>query len=117
MKKTIVFSTLVFAFVAVTAFAQQNKVVVVPLSSSQKVAKSGQTFSGQLTSMQEGGGTATYSLSGGSYPFPLPAGTPAPTLEVTLSTTPTANCPGFGQAASGILCIYIYKTNPKKYSS
>lgn len=107
MKKIVVLCILAMVFGAVSAFAQ-NKVVVVPLSSSQKVAKSGQTFTGQLALMQEGGGTAAFGVVGASYPFPLPAGTATPTLEVTPSSTPTANCPGYGQAASGVLCIYTY---------
>lgn len=110
MKKIVVFCILAIAFSVVSAFAQ-NKVVVVPLSSPQKVARSGQTFTGQLALQQEGGGTAGFGVVGASYPFPLPEGTATPALEVTPSTTPTANCPGYGEAASGVLCIYTYNTS------
>jgi hypothetical protein len=36
----------------------------------------------------------------------LPASTPTPQLVYTTSTT--SQCPGFGQAASGVLCVYGY---------
>ncbi len=109
MKRIISLCVFLCAFIAFSAFAQQNKVVVVPLFSSQKVAKSGETFAGQLNYHQQGGGTSTFGVAGASFPKPLPAGTARPTLEVL--TTTSANCPGIGQAASGYLCVYTYNTS------
>ena len=93
----------VFALGAVSAFAQQTKVVVIPLSSSQKVAKAGQTFAGNVSGDKDAGGTL-YSYVSLSFPFPLPAGTATPILECLTATS--ANCPGIGQASPGYLCVY-----------
>lgn len=49
MKKVIILCIFMCAFVTVSAFAQQNKVVVVPLSSSSKTQKTIITYNGIVT--------------------------------------------------------------------
>jgi hypothetical protein len=74
----------------------------------RRTAQSGQTLSGQLAEVHNPG--AVFWLAGSSYPVPLPAGTPAPTLEYRSDGSPSATCPGVGQATSGRLCVYGYNT-------
>lgn len=52
---------------------------------------------------------STFTLAQASYPVPLPATVPDPTLEfLAFGAAPTATCPGIGQATSGRLCVYSY---------
>ncbi|MDC4227009.1 MAG: hypothetical protein MPW14_02645 [Candidatus Manganitrophus sp.] len=70
-----------------------------------KVAESGQIFSGLLSGRYAA--NAGFIIISDSYPVPLPAGTAAPILEF-VPGTPTATCPGAGQAPAGRLCVYAY---------
>jgi hypothetical protein len=72
-------------------------------------ARSGQVFSGQLANVHPV--NSSFLLVAGSYPLPLPAGTAQPTLEYRAGGTPSATCPGVGQATSGRLCIYGFNTS------
>lgn len=74
----------------------------------RKSGQSGQTLTGQL-SQRYVGGSGGFTVTGASYPVPLPPSTPVPTLEFT--TTTSATCPGIGQAPAGRLCIYGYNTS------
>jgi hypothetical protein len=48
----------------------------------------------------------TFMIAAGTWPRVLPAATPAPTL--VYAPTPTAACPGIGDATAGTLCIYAF---------
>jgi hypothetical protein len=72
------------------------------------VAQSGQVFSGQVANIQPA--NASFTLVSGSYPVPLPPGTPSPTLEYRPGATTSATCPGIGQATAGRLCVYGFNT-------
>ena len=73
------------------------------------VAQSGQVLSGALSAVSPA--NATFALVHGSYSVPLPVGTATPTLEFRAAGTPSATCPGLGQAAAGRLCIYAFNTS------
>lgn len=68
------------------------------------VARPGQVLSGDLATRYVPD-DLRFAMAAASYPVPLPAGTPTPSLEYVFSE-PTADCPGFGRAAPGVLCIY-----------
>jgi hypothetical protein len=72
------------------------------------VAQSGQLLSGQLAARYIVD-NRNFTLAEASYPVPLPGGTPDPVLRY-VPGAPTAECPGIGQAAPGVLCIYGYNT-------
>ena len=70
------------------------------------MARPRQTFSGQISVRYTP--NAGFVLAQGSYPVPLPARTPVPTLEYRPPSLPTsATCPGIGRAVRGRLCIYV----------
>jgi len=73
----------------------------------QKEARPGEVLTGQISEHFEGNGNEFF-LAGGSYRSPLPASTPVPKLVYTTSTT--LQCPGFGSAAPGVLCVYGYNS-------
>ncbi len=109
MSKIISLCVFLCAFAVAPVYAQEHKVVVVPLNSSQKIARSGETFAGQLSYYHQAGSTSSFGVAGASFPKPLPIGTEIPILEGLVSTS--ANCPGIGQAKPGYLCVYTYHTN------
>ena len=73
------------------------------------VAQPGQVFSGLLATRYIPG-NSHFAVAADSYPVPLPANTPTPSLEY-VPGAPTADCPGVGQAAPGVLCIYGLSTH------
>jgi hypothetical protein len=77
------------------------------LGSVPNTAVPGQVLTGQIAVIHPA--NASFFLVGGSYPVPLPPGTPAPTLEYL--TTTSATCPGIGQSTPGQLCVYGYNTD------
>lgn len=70
-----------------------------------QVAQQGQTLSGVLSVRYIPHTDNPFVLASGSFPVTLPAGTETPEL-VYVEGTSSATCPGFGQAPSGVLCIY-----------
>jgi hypothetical protein len=66
-------------------------------------ARSGDVYSGMLGVNASNG---TFMIAAGTWPRVLPAATPAPTL--VYAPTPTAACPGIGDATAGTLCIYAF---------
>jgi hypothetical protein len=68
--------------------------------------KSGDVYSGALGETAPSG---EFLIASASWPRVLPSGTPTITRVITTSTT--AECPGVGQAAAGILCIYVYNSS------
>ncbi len=75
------------------------------------VARSGMTMSGELSARYVPPSANFFFLVAGSYPMPLPVGTPVPTLDYRAGGTPDASCPGIGTAVAGTLCIYAFNTN------
>lgn len=75
-----------------------NKVYV------RNVAKPGTVMTGYLSERYYV--NTGFLLAVGSYPSRLATGTPAPELEYVDNYVFTETCPGFGQAASGVLCVY-----------
>src|SRR5919205_1450241 len=74
----------------------------------RSTAVSGQIFSGQIS--QHYAPNEGFFLGQGSWPVPLPAGTPTPTLEYVPGAA-TATCPGIGNATPGRLCVYGFNTS------
>jgi hypothetical protein len=114
VKKVFIMASLMILCISgISAFAQENKVAVIPLLTTQKAAKSGQTFAGQLDAFVSDDAGDNWTLAGASYALPLPAGTSSPIVEyLNLFDDPnstTTTCPGIGQATPGRLCIYIYQ--------
>jgi len=105
--KAAAYCCLLLFFNSGTALAQNNnKVVVIPLGETQsKIARSGQTFTGQLAVTYAP--NSTLGLSPLSFPVPLPDSTPTPTLEYVFNTT-SDNCPQIGSSSPGVMCIYGY---------
>lgn len=54
---------------------------------------------------------AGYVTAGGTFPFPLPANSPTPTLERVIGSATTATCPGIGRSSPGRLCVYDYDSD------
>ena len=105
MKKTCVYVvsiTCLFLLVCSSSIANE-KVVVIPLNSTKKIATSGQTFTGAIVAKDND----DYDFISISFPLPLPPATPKPKLEVQESGS-SSNCPGIGQSTAGYMCIYVY---------
>jgi hypothetical protein len=74
------------------------------------LAASGDVYSGQLSAVLP----SDYSLviTGGTFPRPLAAGVPTPTVDWRAGAVADANCPGIGTAAvAGVICVYDYNSS------
>ena len=74
------------------------------------LAVSGDVYSGQLSAVLP----STFSLviTGGTFPRPLAAGVPTPTVDLRTGAVADANCPGIGTAAvAGVICVYDYNSS------
>ena len=72
-----------------------------------KVARSGDTLSGAVTTVGAPGQSSGF--VGDSWGAVLPEGVAEPTFDFV--TTPDTQCPGVGQATAGRLCIYVISEN------
>jgi hypothetical protein len=72
-------------------------------------AVSGQVMSGQIS--EHYAANEGFWLGQGTFSDPLPVGAAIPTLEYRSGGTPSATCPGIGQATAGRLCVYGFNAS------
>jgi hypothetical protein len=82
------------------------------IQAAQPVLRSGQTLRGHFLAAASTDGSSGYSGDAITFPRALPASfDPTHVEHLSAGDSPTANCPGIGQAAPGWACVYTGQSN------